>query len=267
MISSEFRAEARKKLEGKWSKVALITLAYMAVFFVLGFIQGLFAEGSTMQTIISLLVAIVEVPLSFGLIISLFKVYNSEDVKAFDFCSFGFNNFKKSWAISLRMLLKLIVPVILLIVSIILMSFGMVGAMSSSLLMADSATTGGFSVAFIIGIILYVVSLVWMVVKSYYYTLSYIVAADNESLTAKEAVETSQQLMTGKRGKLFCLQFSFIGWAILAAFTLGIGYLWLLPYIQFATFAFYFFVAGKNSNTAVVEEPVNSNENDTESLN
>ena len=45
--------------------------------------------------------------------------------------------------------------------------------------------------------------------------------------------------MTGKRGKLFCLQFSFIGWAILATLTLGIGFLWLIPYIQFATISFY----------------------------
>ena len=45
MNSSDFRAEARKKLEGKWGKVARITLAYVALFFVLGFIEGLFKEG------------------------------------------------------------------------------------------------------------------------------------------------------------------------------------------------------------------------------
>ena len=62
--------------------------------------------------------------------------------------------------------------------------------------------------------------------------------------------------MTGKRGKLFCLQLSFIGWAILGVFTLGIGYLWLVPYIQFAIVAFYKFVAGDNDDieTTIVEE-------------
>lgn len=262
MISSDFRAEARRKLDGKWGKVAVITLAYMALFFVLGFVEGLFEEGSLIQSLISLAVAIIEVPLAFGLVISLFKVYNAENVKAFDFWSFGFKNFKKSWGISFRILLKLIVPVILLIVSIFLISFGMVGAMSSSILMADTSTTSGFAGASVIGMILYVASLVWMVVKSYYYNLAYVVAADNESLTSKEAVDTSRQLMEGKRGKLFCLQLSFIGWAILAAFTLGIGYLWLMPYIQFATFAFYYFVANKNTN-AQAEEVVSNNETDS----
>lgn len=262
MISSDFRAEARRKLEGKWGKVAVITLAYMALFFVFGFIEGLFEEGSLIQSVISLAVAIIEVPLAFGLVISLFKVYNAENVKAFDFCSFGFKNLKKSWGISLRILLKLIVPLVLLIVSIFLLSFGMAGAMSYSLIMADSSASGGFAAVSLLGLVLYFVSLIWMVVKSYYYNLAYIVAADKENLTAKEAVETSRLLMEGKRGKLFCLQLSFIGWAILAAITLGIGYLWLAPYIQFATFAFYYFVAGKQAK----EDVVVSN-NETDSLN
>lgn len=247
MNSSSFRAAAREKLAGKWGKVALFTLAYMAIFFVLGFIEGLFKEGSTIQNLISILIYVIEIPLAFGLTISLFKVYNSGDAKAFDFLSLGFKNFGKSWGISLRILLKLLVPVIVLIVSIVLIGFGMVGTMGSAILVADSSTSGGFAGVSIIGVILYFVSLVWIIVKSYYYMLSYIVAADNENLTSKEAVDKSKQLMEGKRGKLFCLQFSFIGWAILAALTFGIGMLWLLPYIQFSTFAFYSYLNGDAS--------------------
>ncbi|MGN1327191.1 MAG: DUF975 family protein, partial [Clostridia bacterium] len=187
MISSDFRAEARRKLEGKWGKVAIITLAYMALFFVLGFIEGLFEEGSILQSIISIVVAIIEVPLAFGLIVSLLKVYNAEDVKAFDFCSFGFKNFKKSWGISFRIFLKLIVPIILLIFSIVLISFGMAFGLATLYTVApDRSLNDGYAVASIIGMILYIVSLVWMIVKSYYYSLAYIVAADNESLTSKQ---------------------------------------------------------------------------------
>ena len=62
--------------------------------------------------------------------------------------------------------------------------------------------------------------------------------------------------MNGKRAKLFWLQLSFIGWAILCVFTLNIGYLWLVPYIQFAIVAFYKFVAGNNDSieTTVVND-------------
>jgi len=50
--------------------------------------------------------------------------------------------------------------------------------------------------------------------------------------------------MEGNRFRLFCLEFSFIGWSILCAFTLGIGNLWLTPYRQVATAAFYREVSG-----------------------
>lgn len=38
---------------------------------------------------------------------------------------------------------------------------------------------------------------------------------------------------------MFELQFSFIGWGILSSLSLGIGILWLTPYKQAATAAFY----------------------------
>ena len=98
--------------------------------------------------------------------------------------------------------------------------------------------------------------------------MSFIILADNNNLTAKDAVEESKRLMTGNRGKLFCLQFSFIGWAILASFTFGIGLLWLLPYIQFSIFAFYYFVANKNavSTERIEEDVIKSNDKDVDSL-
>ena len=245
MNSSDFRAEARKKLEGKWGKVAVITLAYVALFFVLGFIEGLLEKVSTIQSIWSIAVAVIEVPLAFGLIISLFKVFNSEDVKAFDFFMLGFNNFAKSWKISLRIVLKIIVPIILIVVSIFLMSFGLVAGSASALL--SSSSSGGLFIFVVIGLILYIVALVWAIMVSYYYSLAYVIATDKPELDAKQAVEESKRLMTGNRGKLFCLQFSFIGWAILAALTFGIGYLWLLPYLQFSMFAFYKKLSGNDT--------------------
>lgn len=258
MVSSEFRLEARKKLEGKWGKAACLSLAYVAILFVLGFISGLFPES--MESILSLLVSIIEVPLSFGFIISLLKLYNNEEVKAFDFLNSGFSNFKKSWGISLQMFLKILVPFILLIISYVLIAFGMVGMLGSSLSRTSSAT-GSFGFLGIIGFILLIVSMIWAITKSYYYQLAYIVAADNPEMSSKDAVLKSEELMKNKRGKLFCLQFSFVGWAILSSFTLGIGYLWLLPYIQFALIAFYKFATGNISN--VKAEVVTENNNDS----
>lgn len=131
MTSSNYRAKAREKLAGRWGKVALLTLGYFAIFFVVGFIEGLSTDS--LKSIISLAVTIIEIPLSFGFIIALFKFFNGENVKAFDFLSLGFSNFKKSWGVSLHIALKLIVPIILIIVSVILIAFGVAQATTSVL--------------------------------------------------------------------------------------------------------------------------------------
>ena len=45
--------------------------------------------------------------------------------------------------------------------------------------------------------------------------------------------------MKGHKFDLFCLMLSFLGWVILSMFTLGIGYLWLAPYMYTTMAAFY----------------------------
>ena len=59
-----------------------------------------------------------------------------------------------------------------------------------------------------------------------------------------DAIAQSKEMMEGNRWRLFCLHFSFIGRSILSALTLGIGNLWLIPYKQAATAAFYRDVSG-----------------------
>ena len=46
-------------------------------------------------------------------------------------------------------------------------------------------------------------------------------------------------MMDGNKWSLFCLEISFIGWSILSSLTLGIGDLFLTPYMKMATAHFY----------------------------
>ena len=74
--------------------------------------------------------------------------------------------------------------------------------------------------------------------------------AENPELTAREACDKSKEMMDGNRMRLFCLTFSFIGWAFLNLFTLGIGSLWLNPYVEVSRAAFYREISG----TSYVQE-------------
>ncbi len=82
-------------------------------------------------------------------------------------------------------------------------------------------------------------------VAGYSYYMTDYILAEHPELTAREAIRRSKEMMKGHRGRLFCLQLSFIGWDILAVLTLGIGNLWLTPYRQAAEAAFYLDLTGR----------------------
>lgn len=250
MSATDIRKDARVHLTEKWGKGALITLGYFVIEFVIGFISGLFEEDSIMNLIISIMQTIISVPLSFGLIIAFMKLKRGEEVKAFDFLNLGFSNFKKSWTIAGNMIIKLIVPIVLIIVSVIIMNIGLVLNITSSsmAILTESSSSSGFSVLIIIGFIALFASSIYAYVKQLSLVLSYNIAYDEPDLSGKETVKKSQSLMQGNKGNYFVLTLSFIGWAILACFTFGIGCFWLLPYMQVSRICFYDHLTGKQES-------------------
>lgn len=69
------------------------------------------------------------------------------------------------------------------------------------------------------------------IIKYYSYSMVPYVLRDYPDLSFDEAIEQSMHMMSGFKSKLFMLDLSFIGWAILCVFTLGIGFFWLMPYV------------------------------------
>ena len=256
MNSSDFRKEAREKLSGNWGKAALMTLVYFGITAIISFISNKFKESS-LSILFTIFQYVVSIPIVYGLTNSFIKIFDKKDVTAFDFISTGFNNFSRSWGVTLNVLLKILLPIILLILSIIIFEVNIVGTIisntSKAITLANletyiSSSIASFSGVILISFILYIVSLILLITWSYYYQLSQIIAIDNPNITTKEAVMKSKECMTGNRWKLFCLEFSFIGWAFLCIFTLGIGYFWLLPYMTISQISFARFVYGKNKN-------------------
>ena len=86
------------------------------------------------------------------------------------------------------------------------------------------------------------------IVASLKYAMTPFILAENPGMTASEAITASKELMDGHKADLFFLQLSFIGWAILNVFTLGIGSLWLVPYINASYAAFYRSICNRRDN-------------------
>lgn len=232
MPPSEIRKEAREALSGKWGKAVCIILVYLALSFIIGFVEGLVGEGTVLYTIIDLAYLVISIPLSFGLIISFMKLKRGEEVSCFDFFKDGFARFGKSWSIWAHTLLKLLLPIICLILIIVLMAV----LISVNIVTGEAGLSIGLT---ILAIALYIATLIYVVSRAYLYALAYNIGYDNPELSSKACVLKSEALMKGNRGSYFILELSFIGWAILAVLTLGIGMLWLAPYMQVALVCFY----------------------------
>lgn len=77
------------------------------------------------------------------------------------------------------------------------------------------------------------------IIKAYAYAMTEFILEDDDEVSNNEAIERSMQMMEGHKMELFLLDLSFIGWYILSILTLGIGFLWLSPYMKSARAAFY----------------------------
>ena len=86
------------------------------------------------------------------------------------------------------------------------------------------------------------------------YALVPYLLAENPYMTTSRAMELSKELMEGEKWNYFVLGLSFIGWLMLGALCLGIGTLFVMPYME-ATFAeFYAAMRSKAFAAGVSDE-------------
>lgn len=88
--------------------------------------------------------------------------------------------------------------------------------------------------------------LLWMlllivpgIIAAFRYAMTFYILADNPGMEGLTAITKSKELMMGKKWKLFCLGCRFIGWCLLGILSLGIGFLWIIPYLQTSLTIFY----------------------------
>lgn len=77
------------------------------------------------------------------------------------------------------------------------------------------------------------------IIKSYSYAMTAYIMNDHPELGAEECIDKSMEMMDGYKWKLFLMDLSFIGWALLCILTCGIGFLWLTPYVSCSHAKFY----------------------------
>ena len=91
----------------------------------------------------------------------------------------------------------------------------------------------GFCMKFLQGLYIALWSLLLVIpgiVKTYSYAMTPYIMSEHPSLTANEAITESRRIMNGNKWRLFCLDFSFIGWELLCSLPLYAGGFLVLKY-------------------------------------
>lgn len=268
MVSFEIRSKARESLSGKWGKAALITFCFILFVFAINFIAGLLSTIPILGFLCVIATWVITLPLSYGLLVSMIRLKRGDAVECFDFFTIATSNIKRVWGIVGNIILKLLPFVIVAIILMVCVTYSLTSFVyHSALSVLGGSMHNEFGMASLLPLfaIALVVVDILLAVKGLRYALSFYLLYDHPELSGKELVEESSKYMTGNRWKLVWLQLTFIGWAFLATFTFGIGYLWLIPYMLIASVVFYESVSGRitttgktSSDTAVTPEVIPS---------
>ncbi len=103
-----------------------------------------------------------------------------------------------------------------------------------------------FLSAFLLQLLMWIFIILWMllliipgIIASLRYSMSFYILSDNPEIKPMAAIRQSKKMMYGYKWKYLCLLLSFFGWFLLCILTIGIGLLWLIPYVRTTTANFY----------------------------
>lgn len=94
-----------------------------------------------------------------------------------------------------------------------------------------------YSLWFILWSLLFVIP---GIVKSISYSMMFYIMAERPGIGPAKAMNISKILTAGHKTDVFVLMLSFCGWGILSLLSCGIGFIWLLPYMNMTLTNAYF---------------------------
>lgn len=253
-----------KSLKNKYGKAILCTIIYEIVVYGLYFISNLITgnvqslnqnidmKRNITGIVFSLCSYIIIIPFMYSYFFNLMDLYREREFSFSNLYRYTINNFKKAWCLLGRKLQKLLLPILLLLVPYIFMffSFAIVIFTANGTTFNEIANTTliACTVVMIIALVLMVLAVILLYVKELLYFPIYYIAYDNPEMTGLEIVNESERIMKGNRLNYFALALIFMMAIVVSVIsTLGIGLIFVLPYIYFANMVFYDGLTGKIS--------------------
>ena len=255
--NSQLRRQARFGLEGNWGMMALCHLLIILMVYVLmlpveagaaiSAIKGGSAAGTNtlFADVWQILVALALLPASWMLSVMCLRLVRGEYGQQQVRLGVVFEGYRYTNRVVGTYLLQTLVALAAIAIPFAAAAF------ISLLDSRDGSTSYGTFWALML-IIIAIVVFVSLRLSMIFYLIW------DTQLGPWQVLKESNRMMKGRCWKMFGLWLSFLGWAILAIFTLGIGFLWLVPYINASMGAFYDDIRAEEAPAAA--EPVSEEE-------
>lgn len=217
--NGDLTAKARDLLRGKWG----IPIAFCLLF------MGLSAVINNVPFLGALAALILAGPLQLGWVI-FFLSFSRRGPYEIEMLFRGFKNFGNALGVYL---------LVALFVFLWFFACALPGGILA-LLIGLAAGGAAAPVAIFLAVTFgYLPGMIAGVIAQLSYSQAMFLIADDNALGPMNAINASKDLMRGHKAKLFFLGLRFIGWALLCILTLGIGFLWLMPYMATSYACFY----------------------------
>jgi len=220
---------ARHQLKGKYGMAVALCFLYFAINLVISILDSTVGQGSSIGSmVLSMLITVVTIALMAGSYYFCLNIARDRDYNITDL----FVMFNPSGG--LRGLSALIVGNIMCGIITLAPFIPFAVCLYYYIAVGNILFLAPVPFLLIIGIVL-----------STYFALTYyflpLVILDhcNETIPAFALMKACAGIVKGQKLRLFYMLVSFIGWIFVGIFTFGIGFLWIMPYIQTSVCVFY----------------------------
>lgn len=209
--TNEIKKAALSKLD--WRKSFIISiifvLANVALSYALEYAINLTINIPILNFAVNILYIALFIPLSFGFISAMSKLYKSERVSGTTIFNEAVLNFTKTIGIFVRTLIKILIPSFIIIFAGIGILF-----ITTQNLPVTNENLSGYSMFISL---IYLAVLIGVALSTIPYALSSYILTDNKEMTSKEIVNRSADLMKNKIWNFIKLIISFLGWFVVLA--------------------------------------------------
>lgn len=215
--SKEIKKAALNKLDWKQAlQVSTVfVLASAALSYAVTYLSALAQNTPIFNTVISLIYLALFLPLSFGFISSMSKLYEGKKITATTIFNEGILNFTKTIKIFLLTIWKMLLPSVIIILAVAGILF-----LTAKNIPLRPDVSSGYALYVLL---LFYAGLIGIALSAMPYVLSSYILAGNKDLTAKEVIKTSANLMENRKWNFVKLILSFLGWFITLAVIVAIG--------------------------------------------